>query len=185
MKLKLIKFALSYISLLLGLPHAHMEIWLADEDAPKTVEDYDRFISAEIPDPVKEPELHALVKKFMIHGPCGTINPNSQCMHKKPGDDKKHCEHKFPKDFSEHTTKEAEFKKPKYRRRSEEQGGKTVQIKCSALGPNRMVKVDNQWVVPYSPYLLRKYGCHINLEIVGSVLGIKYITKYMCKGSDR
>jgi hypothetical protein len=44
---------------------------------------------------------------------------------------------------------------------------------------------DNRWVVPYNPYLLLKYDCHINVEICTSVKSIKYLYKYVYKGHDR
>ena len=40
-------------------------------------------------------------------------------------------------------------------------------------------------MVPYSPYLLWKYQCHINVESVFSLKSIKYIYKYVYKGLDR
>jgi len=43
----------------------------------------------------------------------------------------------------------------------------------------------NQDVVPYNPYLLAKYDCHINVEISASVKAVKYIHKYVYKGHDR
>jgi hypothetical protein len=49
----------------------------------------------------------------------------------------------------------------------------------------RESEVDNRWVVPYSPWLLYRYQCHINLECVISVKSIKYIYKYVYKGHDR
>jgi hypothetical protein len=38
------------------------------------------FISVEIPDPAIDPLGYALVVEHMVHGPCGTYNPNSACM---------------------------------------------------------------------------------------------------------
>lgn len=43
----------------------------------------------------------------------------------------------------------------------------------------------NQWVVPYSPYLCLRYGCHINVEACISSKSTKYIYKYVTKGGDR
>jgi len=43
----------------------------------------------------------------------------------------------------------------------------------------------NHDVVPYNPYLLAKYDCHINVEISASVKAVKYIHKYVYKGHDR
>ena len=48
------------------------------------------------------------------------------------------------------------------------------------------VEIDNSWVVPYSPFLSRKFNCHLNVELcVSRVGGIKYLFKYVCKGRDR
>lgn len=40
-------------------------------------------------------------------------------------------------------------------------------------------------MVPYNPYLLRRYRTHINVEVCASVQAVKYIHKYIYKGSDR
>jgi hypothetical protein len=47
------------------------------------------------------------------------------------------------------------------------------------------VDLDNRWIVPYNPYLSRKYRAHINVEVCGSVKAVKYIHKYIYKGNDR
>jgi len=38
------------------------------------------MISGEIPDNYEDPLLHVIDTKNMIHGPCGLLNQNSQCM---------------------------------------------------------------------------------------------------------
>ena len=40
-------------------------VWLSAKDAPKTPDDYDRFVCAEIPNKEDHPELHRLVIKFI------------------------------------------------------------------------------------------------------------------------
>jgi len=40
-------------------------------------------------------------------------------------------------------------------------------------------------VVPYNPWLLLKYNCHINVEVCSSIKSIKYLYKYVYKGPDR
>jgi hypothetical protein len=50
------------------------------ESKLKTSDNYDKYISTELPDKEKYPELHMLVCKYMMHGPCGILNKNSSCM---------------------------------------------------------------------------------------------------------
>lgn len=45
--------------------------------------------------------------------------------------------------------------------------------------------MDNRWVVPYNPYLLMRYNCHINIEVCSSIKAVKYLFKYIYKGHDR
>ncbi|XP_050093817.1 uncharacterized protein LOC126576549 [Anopheles aquasalis] len=149
-----------------GLPHAHCLLILADSDKPRSAADYDRLVSAEIPDPANE-QLHATVSKCMMHGPCGQANPSSPCM--KDGS----CSKRFPKQFCEET-RQTQDGYPMYRRRND---GRTVTIKNVAL--------DNRYVVPYNPWLSHKYDSHINVEVCATVSSVKYLYKYVYKGHDR
>ncbi|CAF2830537.1 unnamed protein product [Rotaria sp. Silwood2] len=45
-------------------------------------------------------------------------------------------------------------------------------------------EVNNQWIVPYNPYLLMKYNAHIKVEICATVENIKYLFKYIYKEHD-
>lgn len=149
-----------------GLPHAHILVILREEDAPKTAEDIDLMISAEIPDKTRFPKLFEIVMRSMIHGPCGSVNKSSPCMENGI------CTKDFPKPFINETNIETGGY-PLYRRR---QTGETYFV-----GER---EVDNRWVVPYSPYLALKYNCHINVEGVGSMSVVKYLFKYVYKGHD-
>ena len=82
------------------------------------------------------------------------------------------CTKKFPKDFSSHSVF-SDNGYPLYRRRDD---GQSVEKKNCPL--------DNRWVVPYNPYLLLKYRCHINVEVCVSIKSIKYLFKYVHKGHD-
>ncbi len=44
--------------------------------------------------------------------------------------------------------------------------------------------VDNRDVVPYNPYQLLCFECHINVEICSSIAAVKYPFKYVYKGHD-
>ncbi|XP_076032957.1 uncharacterized protein LOC143020425 [Oratosquilla oratoria] len=148
-----------------GLPHCHMLIILREEDKIRTKEQIDNIVSAELPSE-HGPELRELVKKLMIHGPCGTFNPNSICM--VEGE----CQKKFPMPYQEETITNVSGY-PLYRRRN---NGDSVRVGVH--------EVDCRFVVPYNKYLLRKYGAHINVEVCISVKSVKYLFKYVYKGHD-
>ncbi|GFX79541.1 ATP-dependent DNA helicase [Trichonephila clavipes] len=72
---------------------------------------------------------------------------------------------------------------PLYRRRAPEDGGHTLAQKTQ--GGIQEILVDNSWIVPYSPLLSKIFNCHINVEFCNTVKAIKYICKYINKGSDQ
>ncbi|XP_052107741.1 uncharacterized protein LOC127740617 isoform X1 [Arachis duranensis] len=150
-----------------GLPHAHILLFMHPLYKPKSPEDIDKLISAEIPDKLTRPKLYAAVEKFMVHGPCGRYNNNSPYMSNG------RCSKYYPKPFRARTiVDEAGF--PKYRRSD---NGMTI--------VKKNVVLDNSYVVPYNPSLLLKYGCHINVEHTCQTSAIKYLFKYVHKGNDR
>jgi hypothetical protein len=150
-----------------GLPHAHFLIILKSNCKITNPDQYDKIISAEIPDKDKYPVLHSLVIKHMMHGPCGILNSKNVCMENGS------CRYHYPRTFSE-TTLQGEDSYPIYRRRDD---GRRVRIRGAVL--------DNRWVVPYNPYLLMRYNCHINIEVCSSIKAVKYLFKYIYKGHDR
>ncbi|GFR16178.1 ATP-dependent DNA helicase [Trichonephila clavata] len=46
------------------------------------------------------------------------------------------------------------------------------------------IDINNRWIVSFSPVLSRTFRAHINVELCSSVKSIKYICKYVNKGSD-
>jgi hypothetical protein len=88
------------------------------------------------------------------------------------------CSKGFPKDFQSVTVINEKEGRALYRRRSPQDGGLTIQLEGGQL-------IDNRWVVPYNPYLLARFNCHINVEICTSIKGVKYLYKYIYKGGDR
>ena len=150
-----------------GLPHAHILIWLKNKIRPDQI---DYCIRAELPDETEDPVLFQIVSRHMLHGPCGTLNPSSPCM--KDG----MCTKRYPRQFVK-DTQTGRDGYPLYRRRNPQQGGFTV--------TKGQVEYDNRWVVPYCPLLSRIFNAHINVEYCNSVKAIKYICKYINKGSDQ
>ncbi|XP_059308268.1 uncharacterized protein LOC132059626 isoform X1 [Lycium ferocissimum] len=151
-----------------GLPHAHFFIILANEYKLITPEAYNSIISAELPDEVKEPDLYQRVLKHMMHGPCGDLDSTNSCMKKKG-----YCKFSYPKQFADQTLKGKDACSI-YKRRNT---GKMVKIREKPL--------DNSWVVPYNPFLLGKFNCHMNVEVCSDIKVVKYLYKYICKGHDK
>jgi len=152
-----------------GLPHLHLLLIVHPEDKPRTPEDIDNVISAELPDPADpdQYELLKLVLGCMVHGPCGARNPCAPCCEEGS------CKKGFPKSFVEQTLLQ-ESGYPIYRRRE-------VSGTCFKGDHS----VDARDVVPYNPYLSKRFKCHINVEYCGSIKAVKYLYKYTYKGHDR
>ncbi|XP_072078076.1 uncharacterized protein [Arachis hypogaea] len=150
-----------------GLPHAYIQLFMDPNHTPKSPDQIDKLISAEIPDKIRRPKLYAAVEKFMVHGPCGHHNKKSPCMINR------HCSKFYPKPFRTRTIIDgAGFLK--YRRID---NGRSIYKKN--------VELDNCYIVPYNPSLVLKYGCHINMEHTCQTSAIKYLFKYIHKGNDR
>ncbi|PUZ46146.1 hypothetical protein GQ55_7G026400 [Panicum hallii var. hallii] len=63
-----------------GLPHEHFLLVMEPRSKLKSYDEYDKYISAELPDKKKYPELHNLICKHMMHGPCGVLNKDCPCI---------------------------------------------------------------------------------------------------------
>ncbi|XP_058767623.1 uncharacterized protein LOC131641335 [Vicia villosa] len=150
-----------------GLPHAHILIFLHPSNKYPGPEDIDKIISAEVPDPETHPRLYSLVKSHMVHGPCGLANPNAPCT------EDMRCTKFYPKKFQPTTIVDQEGYLV-YRRRN---NGHTIEKNGIIFHSGR--------VVPHNPSLLLKYEAHINMEWCNQSTSIKYLFKYINKGSDR
>lgn len=154
-----------------GLPHVHILWWLEQQLNQNMI---DTFISAELPNPSEDPILFAIVSSNMIHGPCWAFNTQSLCT--KYGK----CAKRYPKRFTHHT-QTGDDGYPTYQRRRVDDGG----IIFDKIIKQNTVTIDNRWVVPYCPVLCRTFKAHKNVEFCVSVKSIKYICKYINKGSDQ
>ncbi|XP_043226099.1 uncharacterized protein LOC122383585 [Amphibalanus amphitrite] len=157
-----------------GLPHGHILVIVRQEDRPRTADDVDAVITAELPDPARSDQarrLHEIVVSTMVHRQCGAANPTAACM------DGGRCSKGFPKPFANETEWRDDHPYPVYRRRPAAEGGQEF-VRDGRL-------ITNQWVVPYCPYLSLKYEAHVNVEVCCSVQSVKYLFRYIYKGPDR
>ena len=76
-----------------ALPHIHLLIWLESSDKMLTPEMANNVFTAELPDMNADPSLFEVVRKNMVHGPCGKMNPKCPCM------ENGQCTKKYPKEF--------------------------------------------------------------------------------------
>ncbi|XP_073121078.1 uncharacterized protein [Henckelia pumila] len=150
-----------------GLPHCHMLLILQSNYKITSPDKFDSYVVAELPDKNFSPRLFGLVSRHMMHGPCGELNKKCPCMVNGK------CKNHYPRPFSEHSVQHSNGY-PLYRRRD---NGRSVEVRNCTL--------NSQWVVPYNPYLLFRYDCHINVEICSGLTAVKYLYKYIYKGHDK
>lgn len=104
-----------------------------------------------------------------MHGPCGSANPNAPCT---AGREDNTCKRRYPKPPAEGTIF-ARF--PIYYQR---RGAVHIDISGGR-------QISDRDIVPHNIALCEKYDCHINVEVAGSLESVKYLYKYVYKGTDR
>ena len=119
-----------------GLPHCHLLVILDQKYTPKIALDYDKFVFAEIPNPLKQPKLYEKVISYMIHSDCSKQMKDFTYACRKNSQDKEKCDKYFPKDYrNESIHIDSAF--PLYKRREptfqlwhEDLKKKYIRIKC-------------------------------------------------------
>lgn len=145
-----------------GLPHAHILLKYSNDcTAPG---DIDRVISAHVPETAEDATI---VRRFMIHPthnsriinnvPPSPENPLKYCEKWKDG--ARVCRFGYPKPPQEQTSFD------------------TVGRVLYQRGEG------DAFVVPHCLPLLRKYECHMNMEIAGCGQLFQYLFKYIHKGT--
>jgi len=151
------------------LPHYDILFWL---ERKIQSDEINHIIVAELPDKDEDPALLDIVTISMIHGPCGQGNITSPCMKNAI------CSKKYQRRFVSKTQTGGDGY-PVYRCRNINNGGQIATLDIQRK------TINNRSVVPYSPILCRSFNVHINVENCHSVQAIKYICKYINKGSDQ
>uniref|UniRef100_A0A0R0EF43 ATP-dependent DNA helicase n=1 Tax=Glycine max TaxID=3847 RepID=A0A0R0EF43_SOYBN len=119
-------------------------VFLHPDNKYPSSDETDQIISAEIPSQQDDPELHSLVKKPYGSWPMWNFE-SWISMHER-----KQVQTFLSRMFQPHTVLDADGY-PIYRRRN---NGHTIE--------KNGVIIDNRYIVPYNPRLLRKYEAHIN-----------------------
>lgn len=136
-----------------GLPHAH--ILCKFERECTSANDIDCIVSAEMP---TDPDDKELIQKLMLHHhPSADSQRSVYCQRVRDG--QRICRFGYPQPLQDKTTIDAEGR-VHYRRR----------------------KAGDEWVVPHCLPLIRKFQCHINLEVANPSHLFQYIFKYIHKG---
>lgn len=164
-----------------GLPHAHICIKMRG-NGPSTPDLIDSWVWAQLPsEDIAGGSLREKVLKYMIHRPCGGNNPNSPCMETNRSSNAKRCNKHYPQPWRNTASINDKTGRAEYKRID---NGDRPKIRQKVNGVWTDVEISNQWVVPYNPYLLMMFDCHICVDIVTASSCVKYLFKYVHKGAD-
>ena len=163
-----------------GLSHIHLLIFLNSADKFLEASYIDEVIYAKLPIIETDPtvELTQIVTSVILHGPYEKINLYSPCM-SNAQDGFPRCIKHYPRNFFEKTS----IQENGYSLYWQCNNGSTHEI-LYPQDRNRKFIMDNCRVVLYNLYLTRHFKVYINVKICSSVQAIKYIYKYIYKGSD-
>lgn len=163
------------------LPHQHLIIKF-EGDSPGVRGEIDKWVRAQLPpSTICKGRLRDLVLKYMVHRKRGTFNPNAPCIPTDNKANKKLCKSFYPQPFRSRAVVNEKTGRVEYCRPN---NNDCALVQQHVDGVSRQVRVTNQDVVPYNPYLLLKYQCHIYVDVVTSSSVVKYLYKYVHKGQD-
>ncbi|KAG2214928.1 hypothetical protein INT45_010572 [Circinella minor] len=135
-----------------------------------TTAEFQKWDLPNLPNSATYPQLYCTVTRSMLHGTCGNFNLNAIC--RKGGQ----CSQDYSKPFVVET-RVSRDSYPIYHRHENIHNHHHFQ--------RSNFIADNSHVIPYNPYLCQKYNIRINVEICTSSRIIKYLFKYLTRGSDR
>lgn len=143
----------------------HLVGTLEEQVKFRAMDDIDRSVVAQIPDQMEDPVLFDLVAKHHVHGPNCATNPRAMC--KTP---RGFCRWNFPKPYRR-STRVTEEGRVEYARPD---NGRTYNF-GSVDSP---VTVTNRDISSYCPRLLKRFECHVNVDLCFGSKAIKYLYSY-------
>lgn len=93
----------------------------------------------------------------------------------------KRCGKHYPQPFRSTATINDRTGRAEYKRTD---NGDNPTIRVKVDGKWQDVRIGYEWVVPYNPYLLLMFDCHICVDVVTATSCVKYLFKYVHKGAD-
>jgi len=126
--------------------------------------------------------LREKVLNYMIHKPCGTHNVKSPCMETNRDTNTKETAINTILSLSDTATINDRSGRAEYKR-TDNEDNPTIRVKMDGKCQN--AKIGNEWVVvPYNPYLILMFDCHICVDVVTATSCVKYLFKYVHEGTD-
>nr|GEV95447.1 DNA helicase [Tanacetum cinerariifolium] len=120
-----------------------------------------------LPDPKIDPQGYRVVSDLIMHGPCGAAKMSAPCTKREK------CSKNFLKKYTSHTF-------------FDDKGHVHYQRRDTNISITKHhFSLDNSYVVPYNRALLLAFEAHINVEYCGWSMLIKYLFKYISKGTHR
>lgn len=117
----------------------------------------------------------------MVHRPCGARNPDSVCMETNRSTNRKSCNTHYPQPWRTTATVNEQTGRVEFKR-IDNGDRPTIRQKVNRVWTD--VEISNEWIVPYNPYLLLLFDCHICVDAVTASSCIMYQYKYVHKGVD-
>ena len=153
-------------------PRANILMIFDEKSAIKKAQHVDKIVCAEIPNPNTSPTLHKLVSEFMMTQPAAE-RCHVGCVETCFQTSNKGGFFQYPKEFATKTRFEKQSE-PVYRRRSPKNGGFQARVLIDSE-TQKTVMVDNRWVIPYNPFLLKKYKTYIKVDVRSSCVAKDFL----------
>ena len=170
-----------------GWPHARL-VYTFKGNGPHDQHEMGKWVWAQIQDEsIANGLLREKVLKYIyiyiVHKPCGHVNVNAPCMQLDKTTNRKKCNKKFPQPFRSTAKINDRSGRVEYTRvKTDDKNKPTVRMKVD--GQYTDVPVGDEWVASYNPYLLMRFDCHINVDVVTATTCIKYLFIYCHKSED-
>ena len=161
-------------------PHVHI-LSILDKVDRILAEEMNNYSVAEILNKNESLEDWKNIVSFMLHRPCGSVNTDAPCCQKKMAN----VITTFLQQYCAVSSFSEPGSSPIYRRRTPSEGGGSGLVR---------LRLNQRWVdygytsedvVPHNVWLLKSFGCHINIEICSSLKVIKCLLWYLFKGDTR